>query len=163
MTSGFRREVATNCALLGYYAANSGNFLPTFRDNQRSHPQGSRPVCLCNTDVVCLLRGSSNPIIKYQMNVTLQKLAVTRMMASHRHRPAVAAQLVTNAAVERETIHPHYLQSDVCSTRLLSANTSINNPSEPLLTSVHHSTQLFTALIVTDIHLSVGTGGQPAL
>jgi len=31
--SGFRREAAENCALQGYYAASSGNFLPTFRDN----------------------------------------------------------------------------------------------------------------------------------
>jgi hypothetical protein len=32
--SGFRREVAKNCTLLGCYAASSsGNFLPTFRDN----------------------------------------------------------------------------------------------------------------------------------
>jgi hypothetical protein len=31
--AGFRCEVAENCALLGYYAASSGNFLPTFRDN----------------------------------------------------------------------------------------------------------------------------------
>ena len=33
MFSGFRREVAENCCILGYYAANSGNLLPTFRDN----------------------------------------------------------------------------------------------------------------------------------
>jgi len=31
--SGFRRELDENCALLGYHAASSGNFLPTFRDN----------------------------------------------------------------------------------------------------------------------------------
>jgi hypothetical protein len=31
--SGFRREVDEICALLGCYAANSGDFLPTFRDN----------------------------------------------------------------------------------------------------------------------------------
>jgi hypothetical protein len=31
--SGFRREVYENCALLGYYAASSGNSLPTFRNN----------------------------------------------------------------------------------------------------------------------------------
>jgi hypothetical protein len=31
--SGFRREAAENCALLGYHAASSGNLLPTFRDN----------------------------------------------------------------------------------------------------------------------------------
>ena len=31
--SGFRREVDVNWALLGYYAAFSGDFLPTFRDN----------------------------------------------------------------------------------------------------------------------------------
>jgi len=30
---GYRREVAKNRALLCYYAASSGNFLPTFRDN----------------------------------------------------------------------------------------------------------------------------------
>jgi hypothetical protein len=31
--SGFRREVDENCAILGYYAARSGNFSQTFRDN----------------------------------------------------------------------------------------------------------------------------------
>jgi hypothetical protein len=31
--SGFRREVAENCTLLGYYAASSGISLPTFREN----------------------------------------------------------------------------------------------------------------------------------
>ena len=30
---GFRREVDEKCALLRYYAASSGNFLPTFRDD----------------------------------------------------------------------------------------------------------------------------------
>jgi hypothetical protein len=29
-TSGFRREVVYNCVILGYYAASSGNFSPTF-------------------------------------------------------------------------------------------------------------------------------------
>ena len=33
MVSGYRREAAMNCALLGYHAASSGNFLPTFRVN----------------------------------------------------------------------------------------------------------------------------------
>jgi hypothetical protein len=31
--SGFRRDVYEICPLLGYYAAWSGNSLPTFRDN----------------------------------------------------------------------------------------------------------------------------------
>ena len=31
--SGFRREVDENCALLGHYAASSGSYVPTFRDN----------------------------------------------------------------------------------------------------------------------------------
>jgi len=31
--SGCRRVGAEKCALLGYYAASGGNFLPTFRDN----------------------------------------------------------------------------------------------------------------------------------
>ena len=32
VTAAFRRD-ADNCALLGYYAESSGNFLPTFGDN----------------------------------------------------------------------------------------------------------------------------------
>jgi len=31
--SDFRRHADENCALLGQYAANNGNYLPTFRDN----------------------------------------------------------------------------------------------------------------------------------
>jgi len=31
--SDLRHELAENCALLGHYAASSGNFLLTFRDN----------------------------------------------------------------------------------------------------------------------------------
>jgi len=30
--SGYHHEVDESCALVGYYAASSGNFLPTFRD-----------------------------------------------------------------------------------------------------------------------------------
>jgi hypothetical protein len=33
MISSFHHEVHENCAVLGYYAVSSGNFLPTFRDN----------------------------------------------------------------------------------------------------------------------------------
>jgi len=33
MISGFRREVAENCALQGYYAASNANFLLTFLAN----------------------------------------------------------------------------------------------------------------------------------
>jgi hypothetical protein len=33
LISGFRREINENCALLGHYAASSGNFLTTFWDN----------------------------------------------------------------------------------------------------------------------------------
>ena len=35
MISGFRRQIDENCALLGFYAAISGNSLSTFRDNLR--------------------------------------------------------------------------------------------------------------------------------
>ena len=31
--SVFRRQVEENCSRLGFYAASSGNFLPTFRDS----------------------------------------------------------------------------------------------------------------------------------
>ena len=42
MISGFRREVAENCAVLDYYSATSDNFLPTFRYNLSVHTQGPR-------------------------------------------------------------------------------------------------------------------------
>jgi hypothetical protein len=38
--SGFRCEVGVTCALLGYYATSSGNFLPTFRDDLYFRLQG---------------------------------------------------------------------------------------------------------------------------
>jgi hypothetical protein len=41
--SGLRREADENRALLGYYAASSGNFLPTFRD--RCCPETSVRSC----------------------------------------------------------------------------------------------------------------------
>ena len=41
VNSGFRREVDEICALLGSYAASSGDFLSTFRDNISVHLQGS--------------------------------------------------------------------------------------------------------------------------
>ena len=34
LDSNFRRDVDETCSLLGYYATNSGNFLPAFRENQ---------------------------------------------------------------------------------------------------------------------------------
>jgi hypothetical protein len=36
LISGCRHEAVENCAFLGYYAASSGNLLPTFRDNPSS-------------------------------------------------------------------------------------------------------------------------------
>jgi hypothetical protein len=40
--SGFRRVVNGNGALLGYYAATSGNFLPTFRDHLSVPSSGAK-------------------------------------------------------------------------------------------------------------------------
>ena len=37
MISNFYQDDVENCALLGYYAASSGNSLPTFRDNLPVH------------------------------------------------------------------------------------------------------------------------------
>jgi hypothetical protein len=42
VSSGFRHEVDENCELLGHYAASTGNFSPTFRDNLSVWLQGSR-------------------------------------------------------------------------------------------------------------------------
>jgi hypothetical protein len=37
-----RREVGVICCLMGYCAANGGNFVPTFRETYRFHLLGSR-------------------------------------------------------------------------------------------------------------------------
>ena len=42
--SSFRRDVDKIRALLGYYAASSGNRLPTFRETYRSHIRVSRSL-----------------------------------------------------------------------------------------------------------------------
>jgi hypothetical protein len=42
--SGFRREAAENRALLGYYAASNGNFLPTFLNHEDATHRLSRNV-----------------------------------------------------------------------------------------------------------------------
>jgi len=46
--SGFRREVAENCVLLGYYAASSGNSLSTFRDRLKKGQIGSPETSVKN-------------------------------------------------------------------------------------------------------------------
>jgi len=40
--SGFRREADWNCALLGCYAACSGDFVPTFRENLSIPSSGAK-------------------------------------------------------------------------------------------------------------------------
>ena len=54
MISGFRPEEDENCALLGYYAVSSGNFLPTFQNSLSVRSSGvknpkdtSPPLPLC--------------------------------------------------------------------------------------------------------------------
>jgi hypothetical protein len=44
--SVFRREVDEICAILGYYTASSGSFLPTFRDNISAPHSGVNPIDL---------------------------------------------------------------------------------------------------------------------
>jgi hypothetical protein len=62
--SGLHRDVDEICALLGYYAALSGSYIPTFRENlsdlSGAHPEffiggeggGAEPEAICN---LCLI------------------------------------------------------------------------------------------------------------
>jgi hypothetical protein len=50
MISGFRHEVDETCALLGYYAARSGNFLPTFWNNLPVPSSGMKGEFLSSED-----------------------------------------------------------------------------------------------------------------
>jgi hypothetical protein len=55
LISGIHREVAENCALMGYYTASSGNFLPTFQDNGTdSLSQNVGKKLLCNNPEECI-------------------------------------------------------------------------------------------------------------
>jgi len=53
------RYADENCALLDYYAASRGNFLPTFFETCQSHPQGSRTPPQREERSSQLLRGGS--------------------------------------------------------------------------------------------------------
>jgi len=44
--SAFSHEVAKNCALPSYYAANIGNSLPTFRENVSAPPSWVKNVVI---------------------------------------------------------------------------------------------------------------------
>jgi hypothetical protein len=50
VNSGFRREAAENCALVGCYAAGSGNILPKFRDNLSSPSSGFKNFGFLNPE-----------------------------------------------------------------------------------------------------------------
>jgi len=52
--SGFHREVDENCALLGYYAASNGNFLPTFRDNLSVPSSGVKNYSQITSSIMCV-------------------------------------------------------------------------------------------------------------
>jgi hypothetical protein len=66
--SGFRREVDENCVLLGYYAASSGDSLPTFRDNLSVpvHRTGNLAT------VICRLSRTSGSLNLLQLYGTVQ-------------------------------------------------------------------------------------------
>jgi hypothetical protein len=49
VVSGFYREIDKNCALLGYYEAINGKFLPAFRDNQSVPSSGVKNPILLDT------------------------------------------------------------------------------------------------------------------
>jgi hypothetical protein len=52
----FRREVDKNCALLSFYAASSGKFLQTLREDQRFYFQESRTRILDSLKMVSIGR-----------------------------------------------------------------------------------------------------------
>jgi len=68
--SGFRHEVAKNCAILGYYATSSGNFfLPTFRDKLSAPSSGSRIQKKASTGFLCPEKElSSQPQLLFEIN-----------------------------------------------------------------------------------------------
>jgi hypothetical protein len=70
--SAFRRDVDENCALLGYYAASSGYFLPTFRDNPPVLSLWDRQVVPKRREEITTTRC-----------LVIQKSAVLKVILSH--------------------------------------------------------------------------------
>jgi len=63
--SGFRCEAENKCAVLGYYAAGSGNFLQTFQDNlsvpssRVNNPKITTTLCIITHKDVVLNKGTN--------------------------------------------------------------------------------------------------------
>jgi len=56
--SGFRRKIAGNCALLGYYTTSCGNLLPTFRDDLSVQCSGFKNSSTLRTGLIDCLETS---------------------------------------------------------------------------------------------------------
>jgi len=77
MISGFHYEVDESQVLLGYYAASSGNLLPTFRDNLSGPVIRGQESRSRNSNTACNVAGANKQNFKqivWYCIVTRQKL-----------------------------------------------------------------------------------------
>ena len=95
MISGLHREVVENCALLGYYAATSGNFLQTFRDNLSAPYSG--------TDNVSRYVGKKLPSKKCK---GILRQAEVALRVPVRLRPRIFSTFGTTRVVDRQPNAP---------------------------------------------------------
>jgi hypothetical protein len=64
MISGFHHEVDESRVLPGYYAASSGNLLPTFRDNLSGPVVRGQESISRNSDTACNVAGANKQNFK---------------------------------------------------------------------------------------------------
>ena len=73
---GFCPEIDENCTLLGYYAASSGNFLPTFGTAYRSHLEGSSLHSMDREIFNFAYMAKGEQIAKYLIPASVDKLHI---------------------------------------------------------------------------------------
>ena len=84
-TMGIGRRSAENCALLGYYAACSGNFLPKFRDKLSVPSSGFKNPIRCPETLVRNYRDSlrSNPEERSSQLLCVGSLKSSKKFLAH--------------------------------------------------------------------------------
>jgi len=106
MTSGFCREVDEVCALLGFYAAHSGNSLPTYQDNLSVPSSGVKKSViyrhLKRGPIVCTETAVRDCCVITQVSPRSElDILVCRSFANCISHPTENCRMITNADSRR--------------------------------------------------------------
>jgi hypothetical protein len=94
LVSGFRREAPEICALLGYYAASSGKFLPTFRNNLSVPSSGLKNWILLRMGPICCPE-TSERTYHYSLRNNPEERSSQMVVFLYRNQVSPTASLTT--------------------------------------------------------------------